>query len=248
MTSRLQYQIIAKTDPDQPLVPDYLRQSMFDLYFQYYAGTSATLFNSDLKQKDYVILLWNESHQLQGFSTVQLINFEFNHQPIRAIFSGDTIIHNDYWGEQTLPLAWCRLSGKIKAENTELPLYWFLIVKGYRTYRYLPIFSHKFYPTHRYPTPPEIQSLMDYLANFKFGDYYDPQTGLVKFPESQGHLRDDWADVKEGFRDKPDIKYFLERNPEYYKGHELVCFTELSEENMRSHARRGFIEGLQGKL
>ena len=84
---------------------------------------------------------------------------------------------------------------------------------------------------------------MDYLAREKFGEYYNPETGLVKFPSSRGHLRQQWAEIKDSFREKPDIKYFLERNPEYYKGHELVCFAEITESNMRKYAKRAFLEG-----
>ncbi|MBD1891541.1 hypothetical protein H6F50_17855 [Coleofasciculus sp. FACHB-712] len=238
--NRLKAEVVPK-----PKIQTYLIRLMYDLYTQYYDGSSWEIFQQDLSNKDYVILLWNEEEKLQGFSTLAILSFEFEGKPKRAIFSGDTIIHHQYWGEQTLPLAWCRLAGKIKGEAMEQPLYWFLIVKGYRTYRYLSVFAQRFYPTWRYPTPVNYQALMDYLAQTKFGDDYDPASGLIRFPSSLGHLRGSWAEIKEGFQHKPDVRYFLERNPEYYKGHELVCLMELSEENMRSHAQRGFLEGLR---
>lgn len=241
--SRLTAETAFKKDPKEPVVPEPISRSMYDLYIQYYDGTSWEIFYGDLKNKDFVIILRDDQHQLKGFSTLALLEFEFNGQPRRALFSGDTIIHNDYWGEQTLPMAWCRLAGRVKAQKPDLPLYWFLIVKGYRTYRYLPVFGEKFYPTWRYPTPPEHQALMDYLAGEKFGEHYSPNNGLVKFPTSRGHLREQWAEIKDNFREKPDIKYFLERNPEYYKGHELVCFAEITESNMRKYAKRAFLEG-----
>ncbi|MCT7953639.1 hypothetical protein [Laspinema palackyanum] len=224
-----------------------LRKTMYELYEIYYESTSFETFNDDLNHKNYVIALWDADKNLQGFSTVAIWDFEFETQAKRAVFSGDTIVHRDYWGEQTLPLAWCRLAGQIKAQAPTEPLYWFLIVKGYRTYRYLPLFAHQFYPTYRYPTPPEMQRLMDYLAEEKFGSDYDPKTGLIRFPVSRGHLRGSWADIKEGYEDKPDVRYFLERNPDYGKGEELVCLMELREDNMRSHARRGFIAGMNSE-
>jgi hypothetical protein len=237
--NRLNAQVIPRQE-----LPNNLSQSMYKLYAYYYDATNWERFFTDLSNKDYVILLWNEQQEIQGFSTLAVLEFEFERQLSRAIFSGDTIINHLYWGEQTLPLAWCRLAGKIKAEAIELPLYWFLIVKGYRTYRYLPVFAKTFYPNCRYPTPARYQALMDYLGTQKFGDYYDAESGLVRFPTSQGHLRGEWADIKPGITDKPDVRYFLERNPDYDKGHELVCLMELKEDNMRSHARRGFLAGL----
>ncbi len=241
--SKLFAEIIPQNHLDEKL-----RQTMYELYKIYYEGTSFDIFHKDLINKDYVIALWDGEKKLQGFSTVAVLEFEFEAQPRRAIFSGDTIVHRDYWGEQTLPLAWCRLAGQIKAQAFSVPLYWFLIVKGYRTYRYLPLFAHQFYPTYRYPTPPEIQRLMDYLAEKKFGNSYDPKSGLIQFATSQGHLRGSWADIKDGYENKPDVRYFLERNPDYYKGDELVCLMELREDNMRSHARRGFVAGMNSDL
>ncbi len=240
LMNRLKAEVVPKRQ-----LQDDLSRLMYDLYAHYYDATSWDIFLTDLSNKDYVILLWDEQQQIQGFSTLAVLKFEFEGQLSRAIFSGDTIINHLYWGEQTLPLAWCRLAGQIKAEAFELPLYWFLIVKGCRTYRYLSVFGKTFYPNWRYPTPPRYQALMDYLAYKKFGDNYDPESGLIRFPTSQGHLREEWAEIKSGTAKKPDVCYFLERNPEYYKGQELVCLMELSEDNMRSHARRGFLEGLK---
>lgn len=220
-----------------------ISRSMYDLYVRYYDGTSWELFYSDLKDKDFVILLWDDIHKLQGFSTIAILDFEFHGGTKKALFSGDTIINKKYWGGQTLSRAWCRLAGRVKAEKPKVPFYWFLIVKGYRTYRYLPLFWEKFYPTWRYPTPAEDQALMDYLARKKFGEYYSPESGLVTFPTSRGHLREEWADIKDNLLKKRDIRYFLERNPEYYKGHELVCWTEITESNMRKYAKLPFLEG-----
>lgn len=243
---RLNPQVVRRKNPQtQAIENQAIAHLMYELYCQYYAGTSWPKFSADLTEKDAVILLWNEHQELKGFSTLAIWEFEFEKQRMRAIFSGDTIIHHQYWGEQTLAKTWSNLAGQIKAAAPEIPLYWFLIVKGYRTYRYLPVFAKLFYPTWRYPTPANIQALMDYLARKKFGDYYDAESGLIKFPVSQGHLRETWAEIKPGFRQKPDIQYFLQRNPHYDQGHELVCLMELSESNWRSPiALRGFLQGL----
>jgi hypothetical protein len=72
------------------------------------------------------------------------LRFEAEGAPIMALFSGDTIISHHHWGEQELAHAWCYFAGQIKRQCPELPLYWFLIVKGHRTYRYLPAFTRRF--------------------------------------------------------------------------------------------------------
>lgn len=218
---------------------------LYRLYACYYAGTDARLFAADLAEKDHVVLLRDAGGEVQGFSTLKQLTFEFGGAQGRALFSGDTVVAHPHWGSQTLPLAWCRLAGKIKAEAPQLPLYWFLIVKGQRTYRYLPLFARRFYPTWREPTPPAIQALMDFLARAKFGEAYDPGSGLIRFARSRGHLRVPWADIEPALADKPDVRFFLERNPGHARGDELVCLTELVADNLRSHALRAFTAGLE---
>lgn len=220
------------------------KQAMYELYRQYYTAIEFTMFSQDIEEKDYVILMRNASGEICGFSTLMIIPFEYNNMPRLALFSGDTVIHREHWGTQTLSLAWCKLAGFIKLQHPNTPLYWFLIVKGYRTYRYLPLFARTFYPTWRHETPPDIQSMMDYLANLKFSDAYVKDEGIIRFEQSHGHLSGMWADIPEHVHDKPDVQYFLKKNPGYVRGDELVCLTELTENNLRSYALRAFKEAV----
>ncbi len=217
--------------------------SICTLYQQYYEICAGSV-DDDLQEKDYVILLRDEAGKIQGFSTALLIQFTYSAIKRVAIFSGDTVIHHDHWGTQALSLSWCRFAGEIKATYPDRPLYWFLIVKGYRTYRYLPLFSKIYYPNRRYKTPIETQLMIDYLASEKFGESYLPDKGIVKFPESRGHLHGQWADIPAHVQNHPDVRCFLERNPDYSTGNELVCFTELSVDNLRSYALRAFKEAM----
>jgi hypothetical protein len=217
---------------------------MFALYAQYYDSTSEETFLADLSDKDHVFLLFDRSGQLQGFSTLVVLTHEHDGVVRRMIFSGDTIIHHEHWGEQTLAFAWIRFAGRIKARQPQTPLDWFLIVKGHRTYRYLPVFSRRYYPAWSHPTPPETKAWMDRLARVRFGEHYDPVTGLLRFPRSRGYLRQNWAAVPEEDRHRPEVRFFLERNPGYTHGHELVCLTELHENNLKPLARRLFLQGM----
>jgi len=124
---------------------------LYTLYQTYYGGTTPELFCRDLQEKDQILILQDNQTPI-GFTTLKIIHSQHQNQPIRAIFSGDTIIHHQYWGSQTLPLAWCELVGKIQAQESHIPLYWLLIVKGDRTYRYLNVFSKQYYPNRKTPT------------------------------------------------------------------------------------------------
>ena len=213
---------------------------LYALYATYYGGTSPELFQRDLQEKDQILIL-QDGNTPVGFTTLKIIRAEHQNQPVRAVFSGDTIIRHEYWGSQTLPLAWCELIGKIQAQQPRIPLYWLLIVKGDRTYRYLNVFSKQYYPNRKTPPPPEIQSLMNQLARERFGAHYLPERGIVHYPQSQGHLKARWHNSAAGRN--PEAQCFAEKNPHYQQGDELVCLTLLDAGNLKSFALRGFLAG-----
>ncbi|MCK7539919.1 MAG: hypothetical protein MZV63_57940 [Marinilabiliales bacterium] len=68
-------------------------------------------------------------------------------------------------------------------------IYWMLISKGIRTYKYLPTFFIDFYPTVNKETPPEIQVFMHHLCKLKFKELYDPTKGIVKAPSDGQFLK-----------------------------------------------------------
>lgn len=221
------------------------RLHLFDLYRRYYQGMSEATFLADLADKDTVLLLSDEHGELQGFSTLSVWRRRHGDGDVRILFSGDTIIAHRYWGSQALPLSWITYAGTLKAEAPEVPLYWFLIVKGHRTYRFLPTFAESFYPDWRHPTPAGILALMHDLATQRFGDLYDPGTGVVRCDSTHGHLADGWSDISARELKRPDVAYFVARNPGYARGHELVCLCELSQANLKPIARRWFEQGLR---
>ena len=216
---------------------------MYDLFGVYYDATSRSLFDSDLSDKDFVVVLHDETGAVVGFSTLAILNVEIEGCPLRAIYSGDTIIDRAYWGTQALAFTWLRFAGAVKAQVPDCPLYWFLIVKGHRTYRYLSAFSVDFYPNWKTPTPCWAQSIMAGLARRRFKDAYDAERGVVSFQQSRGHLKPIWAAVEPDEASRPDVAFFLRNNPGYDHGDELVCLTELCSGNLRPLARRVFDQG-----
>ena len=212
---------------------------LYQLFAACYDNATQTRFESDLAEKDFVVVLRDaESGEPRGFSTQQILRIHVDGKPIRALFSGDTIIDPDYWGEQELVRGWCRVVGQLLAEEDEAPLYWLLISKGYRTYLYLPVFYHEFWPRYGHATPPSAQIILDALANMKWPRYYQASSGLLQFPSSLGNLKSEIADVPVSRMDDPNVKFFLERNPTYVKGTELVCLAPISLENTKSIGRR----------
>jgi hypothetical protein len=214
--------------------------SMYSLYSRHYLDTTPAIFQRDLAAKTHVLLLRDERDRLCGFSTLEVYASAAAGRNVRVIYSGDTIIDPKYWGSSAFALAWLRFAGEVQRQDPCTPLHWLLIAKGHRTYRFLPAFARHYLPHHsRLPTDAE-RYLLNALAAEKFGAAYDPLTGIVRFAQPQGRLTADLAEVSDRHRRLPAVAYFLERNPGYGNGDELVCLCELVPANLRSVALRVF--------
>ena len=156
------------------------RSQMFALMDSYYEGVSLAAFNADLAEKQWVIqLLEPRTERLCGFSTQMLLRAEVAGLPVCALFSGDTIVARDRWGDSALAHVWGRLALGLIDRMGRAELYWFLISKGYKTYRYLPLFFREFFPRDQALTPARMQAVLDALARAKYPVAYDPSRGII---------------------------------------------------------------------
>jgi hypothetical protein len=217
---------------------DALRSEMARLYLANYDGSNEALFLQDLANKQEVLLV-HAGQQLVGFTTMRFFEREWRARPIRVVYSGDTVVDRAHWGQQALAFDWIGRMGALKRERPEIPFYWLLLVKGHRTFRYLPLFGKSFYP-HWSVDRSDLKPLADALASEMFPDDYNPATGVVEFRESRGHLKADIALPTSTEFAKEDIHFFLQRNPGFRRGHELVCLCEVETHNMKPLTRRLF--------
>lgn len=223
------------------------RDALYALYARHYSATNPACFVADFDAKDWVLTL-HHGARLVGFSTQAIKRHTAQTgQSLLELFSGDTVIDPAYWGSQALSTGFARLAGRLARQHSPLPLYWLLISKGHRTWRYLHIFAHEYWPNPMYITPIASQKLLDELARERFGAAYDAASGIVRFAESQGHLQPELATVRADLARRPEIRFFLERNPGYAQGDELVCLTQLSSNNLRGAVLRAFLSGWHEK-
>ncbi len=226
-------------------IPESLIGEMYQLYAANYLDTTAELFRSDLSEKTHVLMLRNDVGQLCGFSTIQLYSSTVDGAAVRVVYSGDTIIAPACWGSQALAFEWIRFAGETYRLNPDVPLYWLLIVKGHRTYRFLPAFARRYVPHFADPgTDIELRARA-VLAAEKFGENFDAQTGLVRFSSCLGRLNPSLADIPARHQRLPDVAHFMTLNPGYRNGDELVCLCRLTPENLRPRAARLFCESGQ---
>ena len=221
------------------------REAMLALLDAHFLGVTPERFAADLAGKNWVLLLEDEG-RLRGFST--LLIYETvppGGDPITVVYSGDTIVERGAWNTAALPKSWIAAVRTLRERHPRGPLWWLLLTSGFRTYRFLPVFWREFWPRHDTPAPPEVRALLDFLGKERFGPLYLPDRGIVRFPEPQV-LREGFDEVPEGRLADPHVAFFLEANPGWVRGDELVCLTELAEGNLTAAGRRMWGPGSAG--
>jgi hypothetical protein len=205
--------------------------AMLRMMQTYYLNVSAGQFETDLKDKDRVILL-HENGIIRGFSTWKLTQLELEERRVNIIFSGDTIVEEKNWNSLALPIAWGHLMFETLAQNPDRELYWILTSKGYKTYRFLPVFFREFYPRHDREIPTFETKLLNNYSKDKFGDRFNPLTGILSAPEGAQKLGPGIADISDVRRKDSDVSFFERTNPGHVQGDELVCLARCCPENI----------------
>ena len=220
------------------------RTAMYSLLSTHFQGVEQEVFEADLNQKNWVILLEDQaSNTLKGFSTLLMYETVFAGEILSVVYSGDTIMDPSAWSSSVLSRAWITSVNQLRSNYSSGRLYWLLISSGYRTYRFLPTFWKEFYPRYDTPTPADAQKLMEFLAQKQFGNWYDEQTGIVRFPHPH-ILREGLKGIPEERLRDPHIQFFETQNPGHLVGDELVCLTEICEENLTPAGRRMWFAAL----
>ncbi len=204
---------------------------MYALMAEFYDDTDRDVFYRDFYAKDYCLALYNDKDVLVGFTTQKMIEPEVEGRKIPGIFSGDTIIHKDYWGDTGLFRTWARFWFRFAEQYEEF--YWYLICKGYKTYRILPLFWTEFYPRAGTETPAYEQSIIDAYASGLYPDEYNKKSGVIEYRSVKDKLKSGVADVGARELRNRDIAYFCERNPGYVDGNDLACLARIDRSRLK---------------
>lgn len=190
------------------------REKMFELLESHYANASWPQFNADLDEKRWAILMFcPQTDKLVGFSTQVLL------EPVNScqiLYLGDTIIAREYWGSITLPIAFLELVNRIRKEFPGDKLYWLLISKGLRTYKFLSVFLTEYYPHHTLSTPGHIKTMMHAAGTKKFGSKYIPEKGIIEANANDQYLREEYQPDEK--KTEPGRFVFLQRQSRICKG------------------------------
>ena len=220
-----------------------VRDAMYELLGRHFDRILRSQFDEDLDEKKWVILLRNSGGVLQGFSTIDCYDIQLDGEPLTIVYSGDTIMEPSAGAMgSALSRCWIGAVNHLREQSDNDRLVWFLIVSGYRTYRFLPLYWRRFYPRYDAPTPGPTQDFMDCLAVRRFGARYDKATGVVRLHRPQA-LREELCGIPTRRLEDPHVRFFAERNPGHARGDELVCVTELARDNLTAAGERMWMAG-----
>lgn len=223
-------------------------ERMFALMRENYEGVSEGTFQDDLSRKQLVLIFRDAQEVIQGFTTLAINPAGCGVQDYSIIFSGDTLISPAHWGTQEMLRGWCRALGSIVAGQPDKAWYWYLISKGHRTYMYLPLFLKEYHPSAIGNPPVRLLEILDDCSRRMFGDCWHPEEGLIRFPDPAGALKPELAEATFLKKHKPYVRFFLEKNPEFYKGHELACLASLAPDNINARCLPLIREGMATPL
>lgn len=198
--------------------------AMERLYRTYYEGAADACFRRDLAEKDFVILLREESC-VRGFSTLKLLRVA----ECDVLFSGDTVVDQRCRNQWGLAGGFGHIMRFLSDSGMDNP-YWLLICKGARTYRFLPTFFNRYVPGAA--DDPELSNMLRRVAGELFPEVYDQKTGVLCFGSGKDRLRAD------ALRQDAESVRFRMLNPNWAQGDELCCLASLRLDNLNNLGRR----------
>lgn len=227
--------------------PDLNR--LFELMDANYYEMAYDRFLEDLNQKQWVGLILDSEEVIQGFTTFAINPKGCGTAEYNIIFSGDTIMNPVHWGSQVLMKGWTFTIGQLIATHPEKDWYWYLMSKGHRTYMYLPLFFMEYYPSVDAPQIPEnLWRIANEVSEILYPKYWQKDKGVIHFPENRGSLASELAQATYKKARSKYVAFFLEKNPGFHQGDELVCIAPLRINNFVRTSKEFVTWGYQHPL
>lgn len=213
------------------------RERMYALFSDVYEGSNFKAFERDLGDKHWVVRIFDAQGALVGFTTVRLQPDHWQGRDLLFVFSGDTVMARQARGSMALAGCFAHVLQRAVEQAAGASVWWVLLSKGHRTYRYLPLYFHRWHPRAGQDALPLELALLDRFCGERYGTAWKAERGLVVFEGSKDRLNDAEAAIPEGKLADPAIRFFLERNPGFRNGDELACLAEVCETNMKPRSR-----------
>lgn len=130
---------------------------------------------------------------------------------------------------------------QLEAQEPTSELYWLLISKGHRTFRFLPTYFKDYAPSIKRTYSSHERELITEVGGVLFGDKLRHNTDnflVVTHDGSSQRLKEHLLDNRHELANQRHVQFFVGANPDYVHGSELVCIARFTAANMRPFCRR----------
>jgi hypothetical protein len=198
-------------------------RDMFRIFCRYYENTSLEQFMTDLGKKSGAFIIRRKvDNSIVGFSTLGIYPMEVGGKKIRGVFSGDTILEREFWGNRAMNAAFVKRLLWEAIKDPFTPQYWFLISKGYKTFLLLTRNFPDYYP-HPERENAHMQKIVEAYCEQLFPGNLDRENMVLDFGDGYNCLKNNITPITDELRNEADIAFFEQRNPGWERGTELPC-------------------------
>ncbi len=210
-------------------------QKMYSILCEHFSNVDRNVFESDLREKNWVIQVEDSDGNIQGFSTLQRMTLEHNGGVVHAFFSGDTVLSQAFMGDASWIPVWTRHVFFEAARMAPDQCYWMLLTATHKTYRILPSCFKEFIPRPDQPSQPLLKDLLARFVRQKFPHEFKEETGLVVLAKTIPYRHSQQVEREaDSGEHRNATRYFKKVNPNFLRGDFLCCFTEISPSNLNS--------------
>lgn len=204
-------------------------ERMYAIFTKYYVNHNKEQFTADLLEKNHIIVLRDlQKKTIQGFSTLLCIDLKSYGINAVGIFSGDTVLEKDYWGNKALGIAFLKYLWIEKIKSPFRPVYWFLISKGYKTYLLMANNFSTHYPRYDKATPLRYKKILDKFYLQRFKKFYKTESGTIEFDSDSCCLKEKMAAIPPELLKNKKVQFFTKMNPGWNRGFELACIAKMT--------------------
>lgn len=212
--------------PLSQLLPTQIT-ALWELYSSFYDHVNEETFRQDLANKDAVYVGFAGDERIVAFSTTRTYLHESQGQRVAILFTGDTVVHPDFWGTGALHRAIALDCLLFRLKNPFRRCYWNLIASGNRTYSTLCRNFPTYWPRYDRKTPHHIRALIESIGGTEFPGLFNPRTGVVEMKTPTAVFKERYAPFDPATLSRPEIAFFVQKNPGFRRGDELVCLGEF---------------------
>lgn len=204
-----------------------------------------TGFRRDIEERERVAIYW-DGEDLVGLVTLDLRHETFQGRQVVGIYTGNTWLHPRWRGRNLIQRMGVLSYAESIVRWPRANKYWFFGSNNFKSYLVMARNLRDFYPSRHEPTPQFETDYICHLARVIYHADVDPDW-LVYQPPAARSFSEDETRIPDRLTNDPDVRFFIDRNPNYPRGAKLMCLAPLTLTNWASIGRKAFARAVRAK-